>query len=42
MNHMPGVWAWANESLDEKVKASSRELKSLGEELGLKQLAAGK
>jgi len=36
------MWAWANESLDEKVKASSRELKSLGEELGLKQLAAGR
>lgn len=36
------MWAWANESLDEKVKSSSREVRALGEELGLKQLVAGR
>lgn len=35
------MWAWANESLDEKVKHSSRNVRSLGEELGLKQLVSG-
>jgi hypothetical protein len=36
------MWAWANKSLDEKVKSSSREIRKLGEELGLKQLVAGR
>src|SRR3990167_8563773 len=36
------MWAWANESLDEKIKASSRNVKVMGEELGLKQLVAGR
>lgn len=36
------MWAWANGSLEENVKASSRAIKELGEELGLKQLVAGR
>lgn len=36
------MWAWANESLDEKIKGSSRCVKALGEELGLKQLVAAR
>lgn len=36
------MWAWANESLDERVKASSRSVRSMGEELGLRQLVAGR
>ncbi|MFC6755180.1 DUF6882 domain-containing protein, partial [Halorubrum tibetense] len=36
------MWAWANENLDEKVKTSAREIKVIGEELGLKQLVAGR
>jgi hypothetical protein len=36
------MWAWANNSLDEKVKSASREIRDLGEELGLKQLVAGR
>ena len=36
------MWAWANESLDEKVKSSSRDIRAMGEELGLKQLVAGR
>lgn len=36
------MWAWANESLDEKIKASSRKIKAIGEDLGLKQLVAGR
>jgi len=36
------MWAWANGSLDEKVKSSSRKVKALGEELGLRQLVAGR
>ena len=36
------MWAWANSSLDENVKVSSRLIKELGENLGLKQLVAGR
>ena len=36
------MWAWANESLDERVKSASRQVKEMGEELGLKQLVAGR
>ncbi|WP_223786819.1 DUF6882 domain-containing protein [Marinicella meishanensis] len=36
------MWAWVNNSLSEIVKSSSREIKELGEELGLKQLVAGR
>ncbi len=36
------MWAWANKSIDEKVKASSRDIKEMGEELGLKELVAGR
>lgn len=36
------MWAWVNSSLDEKVKVSSRLIKELGEDLGLKQLVAGR
>jgi len=36
------MWAWANESLDEKVKSSSRDVRAMGEKLGLKQLVAGR
>lgn len=36
------MWAWANESLDERVKSSSRQVKEIGEDLGLKQLVAGR
>ena len=36
------MWAWANKSIDEKVKASSRNVKEMGEELGLKELVAGR
>ncbi|MEI8644367.1 hypothetical protein P4S60_01640 [Pseudoalteromonas sp. Hal040] len=36
------MWAWANTSLEEKVKASSRVVRELGEELGLKQLVSGR
>ena len=35
------MWAWANQNLDEKVKAASRNIKAIGEKLGLKQLVAG-
>jgi len=36
------MWAWANESLEEKVKYSSRQVRAMGEELGLKQLVAAR
>lgn len=36
------MWAWANESLEEKVKSSSRQVRAMGEELGLKQLVAAR
>ena len=36
------MWAWANKSIDEKVKASSRDVKEMGEELGLKELVTGR
>lgn len=36
------MWAWANQYLDEKVKASSRLVKDIGEELGLQKLVAGR
>ena len=35
------MWAWANQDLDEKVKAASRKAKEIGEDLGLRQLVAG-
>ena len=34
-------WAWANDSFVEPVKARSREVRALGEELGLLPLACG-
>lgn len=34
------MWAWANESLEESVKALSRSVRELGEELGYLRLAA--
>ncbi|MCW9030915.1 MAG: hypothetical protein OQK58_05455, partial [Gammaproteobacteria bacterium] len=34
------MWAWANDSLDETVKSSSRKAKEIGEELGLLKLVA--
>lgn len=36
------MWAWANTYLEESIKSSSRLVKTLGEELGLKQLVAGR
>jgi hypothetical protein len=36
------MWAWANQSLEESIKASSRDIRAMGQELGLKQLASGK
>lgn len=36
------MWAWANQSLDENVKASSRDIRSIGQKLGIKQLVAGR
>ena len=36
------MWAWANQSLTEKVKASSRQVKKIGEELNLLKLVAGR
>ena len=34
------LWAWANDSLSETVKSSSRKVREIGEELGLLKLVA--
>lgn len=34
------LWAWANDSLDETIKSSSRKVRAIGEELGLLKLVA--
>ena len=34
------MWAWANDSLEETVKSSSRKVRAIGEELGLLKLVA--
>ncbi len=34
------MWSWANDSLEEKIKASSRKVKQMGEELGLLKLSS--
>ena len=34
------MWAWANDSLDNAIKSSSRKAREIGEELGLLQLVA--
>ena len=34
------LWAWANDSLLEPIKKASQDIKTLGENLGLKQLEA--